>query len=188
MIHASYSSIDEDEIFNHPPINSPPASVQRYLSHLRERVPHLTSDSPGGPIVDSPIGDGSVGDGAVDDRPAGSAPTMDVLFPASLQRNRRKRSIQGALRQQRGVLDGRMPDSDLLLPLPDAFFASQPLLYQLINAVVDDVPVLQGNAHIAALDTLATRSDEELDLRLRETLGLASYRLDGCLVERICIG
>jgi hypothetical protein len=54
----------------------------------------------------------------------------------------------------------------------------EPLLYQLLDAVVDDVPDNQQTAYASALATLASRAPEELELRLRETLGLASHRLD----------
>jgi hypothetical protein len=54
----------------------------------------------------------------------------------------------------------------------------QPLLYQLLDAVIDDVPENQRTSYARALATLAGRSAEELELRLRETLGLASHRLD----------
>jgi hypothetical protein len=56
--------------------------------------------------------------------------------------------------------------------------AGAPLLEQLVAAVVDDVPGDQAAGYAAALRTLSERSPEELELRLRETLGLAAHRLD----------
>ena len=53
-----------------------------------------------------------------------------------------------------------------------------PLLEQLVDSVVDDVPRDQAAGYAAALQTLAERSPEELELRVRETLGLAAHRLD----------
>ena len=54
-----------------------------------------------------------------------------------------------------------------------------PLLLQLIDSVIDGVPESQHASYASALATLADRTPEELELRLRETLGLASHRLDG---------
>ena len=64
------------------------------------------------------------------------------------------------------------------LPLPVQFYTAKPLLYQLLDTVVTGVGPLEANGYRAALDTLAALPEEELELRLRETLGLASHRLD----------
>ena len=53
-----------------------------------------------------------------------------------------------------------------------------PLLQQLLEAVIDGVDPSQTDAYAGALAMLAQRPTPELELRLRETLGLASHRLD----------
>lgn len=75
-----------------------------------------------------------------------------------------------------GELGHRLGSPAPSTPLTDAFHANEPLLYQLIDPVIAGVgaPAAFRNA----LDTLAHRTSEELDLRLRETLGTVSYRLD----------
>ena len=51
-------------------------------------------------------------------------------------------------------------------------------MYQLLDTVVENVPFRDSTAFTQALDTLRARPVDELELRLRETLGLASHRLD----------
>jgi hypothetical protein len=53
-----------------------------------------------------------------------------------------------------------------------------PLLYQLIDKISDEVPAAERAAWRSELDLLAARDPDELELRLRETLGLATHRLD----------
>lgn len=64
--------------------------------------------------------------------------------------------------------------------LSSEFHADEPLLYQLIDSVVNDLPGgPAGDAYRRALDDLRDVDDDEVvELRLRETLGLASHRLD----------
>ncbi|HEY1293779.1 MAG TPA: hypothetical protein VGJ60_11910 [Chloroflexota bacterium] len=62
--------------------------------------------------------------------------------------------------------------------LSAAFLSDQPLLYQLLDHVVEDVPMLEGARYRAALDTLAALPVDNLELRFRESLGLATHRLD----------
>ncbi len=69
-------------------------------------------------------------------------------------------------------------EPEIELPGGEVPDQGKPLLRQLLEAVVDDVPASQAGSYAAALATLAGRSPVELELRLRETLGLASHRLD----------
>jgi hypothetical protein len=62
--------------------------------------------------------------------------------------------------------------------LTAAFHEDEPLLYQLLDGVVDQVKVVEGTAYRAALDVLAALPVDQLELRFRETLGLATHRLD----------
>lgn len=63
------------------------------------------------------------------------------------------------------------------------FIKNQPLLYQLLDSVIDGIPPAERALHRQALDTLASLSKEELELRLRETLGLAANRLDAWITS-----
>ena len=62
--------------------------------------------------------------------------------------------------------------------LSDGFLARKPLLYQLLVRTLDHVPA-EAQAEVgAALGQLAVRDPEELEWLLRETMGLATHRLD----------
>ncbi|MCB9646009.1 MAG: hypothetical protein H6730_05330 [Deltaproteobacteria bacterium] len=65
--------------------------------------------------------------------------------------------------------------------LTDAFHAAEPLLYQLVDAALPRVVGDERARYAQALDTLAAASPGALDLRLRETLGLATHRIDAWL-------
>jgi hypothetical protein len=67
--------------------------------------------------------------------------------------------------------------------LSEAFHKAEPLLYQLIDAVVGDVVPANGAAYRDSLSSLAALDERTLELRLRETLGLASHRLDAWLTS-----
>ena len=63
-------------------------------------------------------------------------------------------------------------------PTPADFSDAEPLLYQLLDPVVEDMSPVEAERYRAALTTLRERTDGRARARLRETLGLASYRLD----------
>jgi hypothetical protein len=67
--------------------------------------------------------------------------------------------------------------------LPDAFHKAEPLLYQLIDAVAEDVVPAHGAAYRDSLSSLSALDERTLELRMRETLGLASHRLDAWLTS-----
>ena len=149
IFFAGYGTAHEDALFNYPLVRSEHASAAQYLASLRARVPTL-SPSPG---LD---------------------PSIEVVpwLPGQLRRTRTTRSAKGASRT------GPVVVVDTNLPLPAAFFASRPLLYQLLDPVVEGIGPVEAERYRAALTALSRRSEDELELRLRETLGLASYRLD----------
>jgi hypothetical protein len=70
--------------------------------------------------------------------------------------------------------DGTLPPS----ALGAGFLVSRPLLYQLLDATLHLVPADQRARVAESLDLLATRTAEELDWLLRESLGLGTHRLD----------
>lgn len=63
------------------------------------------------------------------------------------------------------------------------FHDDEPLLYQLLAKVIDDLPAAEKQRYRMALGVLEERSRDELTLRLRETLGLASHRIDAWLTS-----
>ena len=84
----------------------------------------------------------------------------------------------GARDRSRRVDGGPLDTGQVDLPDVELPSGGEPLLEQLIGAVAGDVPDSQADAYARALAILADRSPEELELRLRETLGLAAHRLD----------
>ena len=82
-------------------------------------------------------------------------------------------------RPRRAGKEGPLDPKDHTDPVPPNLpVLEKPLLLQLLDAVADDVPAGQASSYGSALATLAGRPHEELELRLRETLGLAAHRLD----------
>jgi hypothetical protein len=73
---------------------------------------------------------------------------------------------------------GPLDPGDIGLPGVELPGGGEPLLEQLVRAVAGDVPDSQADAYARALALLADRSPDELELRLRETLGLTAHRLD----------
>ena len=87
--------------------------------------------------------------------------------------------LLGLRRRVPSVRRPGLPALDLAsTPYDDPFSGGGPLLHQLIDAVIDDVPELERTPYRSALQVLAGTPPEQLELRLRETLGLATHRLD----------
>lgn len=63
-------------------------------------------------------------------------------------------------------------------PAPPQFPQGAPLLYQLLDPFVTTLPNAQRTSFARALRRLSNVPADELELRLRETLGLGSYRID----------
>ena len=63
-------------------------------------------------------------------------------------------------------------------PAAPEFPSGSPLLYQLLNPFVTTLPDGDRNGFARAVRTLAQFPADQLELRLRETLGLGSFRLD----------
>jgi hypothetical protein len=150
IFFSGYSVPEVDELFTRGLVVTSGSDPSQYLSDLRLRVtgPGVRRRSPGGEAGP-----------AAPPFPRWSSATR------SLARHR-ARSVEG-------LPDHDLPDHDL----PDIDLG-KPLLRQLIEAVVDDVPDSQAASYSSALATLSGRSADELELRLRETLGLAGHRLD----------
>lgn len=148
IFFSGYGNAHEDELFNYPLARSNHASAAQYLASLRERVPTLRPGTTVNPSIE-----------------------IERWTPAQLRRTRITRSASRDKKTGPIVVDTSRP-------LPEAFFASRPLLYQLLDPVVEGIGAPDGERYRAALTTLAQRDEGELELRLRETLGLASYRLD----------
>jgi len=192
IIYADYGNATADESFNHPLVASPHASALRYLNHLRERVQHIVPDSnlPNTPQTSSPSTDDAQVVVTAASKASGSSASLaasrqrNAFLPSRLHRSATNRSIQTALSDRGDSNGGSVSNDDFdididhTLPLPTEFFDSQPLLYQLVDSVVDDITPLEGGTYRSALSTLANLNEEELTLRFRETLGLANNRLD----------
>jgi hypothetical protein len=155
-------------VFSHALVQSEGAASGEtawdYLGKLRSRVPGLIS-SDGGVVV---------------------KPGLGRVAPL-LRRTAAMRSVTDARKSARqaagpaGGVDSTIePGGGVLIGdgLTAAFHSAEPLLYQLLDTVVDGVPFRDSMAFTQALDTLRARPVDELELRLRETLGLASHRLD----------
>ena len=171
------------------------AMIRLCNAHMARQVPlgEWYPEATSGVLSDDVIGDPKIFFSSYSD------PEVDELFTRGLVATTghepddyltalRARVGGGAARESRrprrekpGPLGG---DPDIELPggqtptgpLPDG---GDPLLLQLIDSVIDGVPESQHASYASALATLADRTPEELELRLRETLGLASHRLDG---------
>ena len=97
--------------------------------------------------------------------------------PAARDLSSARAAAPGGGRQPEGISPAPAPDPS------DAVPANRPLLYQLLDALdlPSDLPLAQRGPTRSALRDLASlaeRDIDQLELRLRETLGLASHRLD----------
>lgn len=169
IFYSVYDRDEDTEVFERPLTTSEHASPARYLGELRDRVPVSRPEvTPGTPDMDVlPSGPALQG---VRGRQPGRFP-----IPAP---PRRRRAPTVNLDVDPGDLWNPTTPGGTQRQLPAAFHDSAPLLYQLLDGVVADVPVAQAAAYRAALDTLAGQPADALELRLRETLGLASHRID----------
>jgi hypothetical protein len=164
MFYSLYDSDSETPSFEQPLVHSDAATTSGYLSELKDRVPTLQLE-PG--ATGAPFG--------------GATPTGPVRVPARKSARSGKAARRGGRAAKRAtapVLGFEPVAVPMGAGLPDAFHAAEPLLYQLLDGVVDDVSALEGAAYRDALETLGALPEDELELRLRETLGLASHRLD----------
>jgi hypothetical protein len=165
VFFADYGTATADQLFNHPLVAAGGGGTGAYLSALRERVPTLVSTTDDGVVV-----------GGLDPRLARrSATTRSLTSARRAARKRGSRLVEGGPLGDSGPLE-EFPRGDIELPAD--FSDGEPLLYQLLDPIVGGIPQMEGTSYRAALATLAERAPDELELRLRETLGLASHRLD----------
>ena len=158
LFYSVYGRDEDSSTFALPLVHSPYTFTSHYLRVLQDRVPGGLEESPGGGV------------GSLDPSKAPSA----------------LRQSSTGVRPGSGLEPGGLDPGDVIdipgpsgtLPLPPLFHTAEPLLYQLVSSVVADVRPLESAVYESALGTLADLPEDELELRLRETLGLASHRLD----------
>lgn len=157
IFFSGYSTPDVDELFTRALASTSGSEPADYLLDLRSGLPGVGSG-----IALPPAGAGKP-------------------VPVAPRRSAATRSLAGARRRagERATQDGPLGDGPVIdFPGGQQPDEGKPLLRQLLEAVVNDVPESQAGSYADALATLAGRSPEEIELRLRETLGLASHRLD----------
>lgn len=158
ILWSGYGNATEDRLFTHPLVEavnaSPGQGAEDYLEALRLRVP-------------------------------ASGPEAVSAPRAFARRSPRRREPQGRRRVNVLRPDAIAPGPDAAIiaapgsvPLSAAFHAAEPLLYQLIDAVIGSVPVNERTRYRAALATLRDADPDELTLRLRECLGTSTHRID----------
>ena len=210
IFFSDYGTATADRLFNYARVAAGGGGPAAYLSALHERVSAPVA-SPAGTAVDKPHTQGiatrsattrsisSARRTAAAARTNGGGSGPPAQPRATKKGGRELPSRAGASAQPRVPKEGgrELPGGGPLGdgpifddgpvgggqtgPAPADFSDGEPLLYQLLDAVVDDVPSAEGVPYRAALTTLAERPTDELELRLRETLGLASHRLDAWL-------
>ena len=178
ILFADYGNATADRLFNHPLVATGGGGPAAYLAALRARVPGMVAGDTDGPIIAGP------GTGF----PTRSATTRSI---ASARRGAASATSpkDGPIGGPGGPIGGGpgggpIGGGPIIIDpseRPADFSDGEPLLHQLLDPVVEAVPVGEGGAYRAALTTLAGRPTDELELRLRETLGLASHRLDAWL-------
>ncbi|EDM74214.1 hypothetical protein PPSIR1_27098, partial [Plesiocystis pacifica SIR-1] len=141
------------------------------------------------PLVEARAADGSTPEGAEAGgylmALAAQYPPASKLGGASPMASRLGAAINPALGPKLGPKLPAAP-TPKAKPVSEAIRADEPLLYQLAeeaNARVSGASASLRGAHGDALRTLAGRDADELRLRLTETLGLASHRLDAWLTS-----
>ncbi|HHH28575.1 MAG TPA: hypothetical protein ENK57_09555 [Polyangiaceae bacterium] len=172
-----YSVYDRDEDtkdFQLPLVHSDVSSTATYLSNLRDRVETLTLSEEGPLLGCGALGSGT-GPGTMTRRSRRTSSTRALRTTRSMSR-----PLSSARRATPNIIDDVVDGGPTpgLGGLATAFHDAPPLLYQLLDSVVDDIPKLKGAAYRGALSQLADLDEETLELRLRETLGLATNRLD----------
>ena len=171
---SGYGNVTEDRLFTRPLVEAAGAAAGEtawdYLTSLRYRL----GFAPSAALAES-----------------GGRPGPGRTSPLT-RRSRSMATVSAARREQVAASrasaepdggpggDGR-PQSTGAPALPDSFHADEPLLYQLLDAVVDDLSLVEAGPYSAALGVLSGTPTDELELRLRESLGLASHRLDAWL-------
>ena len=177
IFYASYGDDSGDELFNRPLVSSPHARTAAYLAWLRDRLPGLvdaatplsTQTEPWGPDRLTRVRG---------TRRSSANPSAGSVLERSM-RDPVPRAESGTL--PRDPTSSPPTGGTPGVALPEAFFSAEPLLYQLLDSRLAEVTALEAGAYGAALQTLAGRGDPELELRMRETLGLATHRLDAWL-------
>ena len=150
IFFSGYSVPEVDELFTRGLVISSGSDPSQYLSDLRFRV---------------------TGPGARRPSPRAAAGPPAPPFA------RRSSATRSLARHRARIFEDGPPIDPQEHDIP-GIDLGKPLLRQLIESVVDDVPDSQAASYSSALATLSGRSVDELELRLRETLGLASHRLD----------
>ena len=150
IFFSGYSVPEVDELFTRGLVLTSGSDPSQYLSDLRFRV---------------------TGPGARRPSPRAAAGPPAPPFA------RRSSATRSLARHRARIFEDGPPIDPQEHDIP-GIDLGKPLLRQLIESVVDDVPDSQAASYSSALATLSGRSVDELELRLRETLGLASHRLD----------
>ncbi len=160
---SGYGNATADRVFTRPLVQAPDAgdgeTAWDYLGVLRDRIPGVR---------------------AMRETMAGGRPGASVVG-ALTSRNAGVRSLGAARDLAKAPLVSKAPSVRPAHDLTDAFHANEPLLYQLIDATLEALPKSERTRYRSALEALRATAPEEIELRLRETLGLASYRLDAWL-------
>jgi hypothetical protein len=170
LFWSGYGNATADRVFTNPLVEAEDAAdgatAYDYLGVLQGRVPGLIADTDTTGTID----------------PGGLPAPRFRRSPAvrSITDVRAKARVAG----ETGIPDPdehTIPGSPTTIPsggLSDAFFDAKPLLYQLVDAIVESVSRFEGLRYGNALATLRGVTVDELTVRLRETLGLATHRLD----------
>jgi hypothetical protein len=174
---SGYGNATADRVFTNPLVEAENAgagaTAYDYLGVLQNRVPGLTGETTG---TSGAIDLGGLSVPQFRRSPAARSIT-DVRAAARVKRQAGLPNSEGSAIPEPN-LPGPATTGSSESGLSDAFFNAEPLLYQLLDKVVESVSTFEGLGYSNALATLRSVSVDELTLRLRETLGLATHRLD----------
>ena len=175
LFWSGYGNATADRVFTNPLVQADDAgdgaTAYDYLGVLHSRVPGLVA-------------------GTVDTVDLGGLPSPRFRRSPAVRSITDVRALARVKRQTGpgGPVDDTMtpgshiPGGTTTGPgggaLSDEFFDAKPLLYQLIDPIVESVSMFESGSYANALATLRGVTPDELTLRLRETLGLAAHRLD----------